>query len=295
MAGLTGTRPSWICPACGTPHLPVGADLRLPGLDIYRCSCGLGYSGLAVSGITGESYDAEYYRHVRYAAEAGRASYTAHLAGIFGKCMKECPPPAGGRRLLDVGCATGDFIRWALNHGWDAEGVDTSLSAVGIAQSRGIPARVGALPDLADQAGRLYDVITMWDVLEHLSDPVRALASLRRISAPGGILVLKTVSRTSIIEAMARLLYRASFGVIEAPLRRMYVPGHLYYFTSAVLHRLLAQTGWAVTCAGQADTPARALTGSPLLGAGLALAAQVQHATGRCYELFAAGRKSGEA
>jgi len=285
---MTEGRSAWNCPVCGTPHRPGSTDLKFPGFDIYRCPCGLGYSGLAMAGERGQSYNAAYYQHVRYADKAGRDAYAGHLAGIFDGCLKECAPPTGGRRLIDVGCATGDFVGWARDHGWEASGIDASPEAVETARGRGLAVTVGNIEDIGDSVDRPYDVITMWDVLEHLPDPAGALSTLRRISKPGVVLVLKTVSRTSIIEAMARLAYRGSLGVISAPLRRIYVPGHLYCFTGPVLHRLLARCGWAVGCAGQTDTPSRALTGFPPLGAALGLAARIQRTTGRCYELFAA-------
>lgn len=104
-------------------------------------------------------------------------------------------PPGSRNYLVDIGCGTGGFLAGLIEDGlMDANnvcGLDTHAGAVKVAQSRGVPARhvSGSLT----QPPRLEfvpDVITMLDVLEHLSDPVDALQRIRGFIQPGGHLIV---------------------------------------------------------------------------------------------------------
>ncbi|MBU0516304.1 MAG: class I SAM-dependent methyltransferase [Proteobacteria bacterium] len=245
---------------------------------------------MAVRGVEAEVYDDDYYAHVRYRDLAGRRAYADHLAGFFRRAVEAPPCPARGGRLLDVGCATGDFVAWARDQGWRAEGIDPSRAAVLIGQQRGLPLRMASADSLAGLR-ETYDVITMWDVLEHLPRPQRALDLARRALAPGGTFILKTVSSRSLVELSARCLYHLSAGVLEGPLQRIYVPGHLYYFTSETLRRLLFNSGWRVVIEAQDDTPAPALFPPGVVRGLLRLMSLVQQFAGRRFELMVACRK----
>lgn len=93
------------------------------------------------------------------------------------------------RRLLDVGCATGVFLDEAS--GWaDCEGIDLSRTAVAEARSKQLKAHVATVEHFAPQAP--YDIITGFDVIEHLLNPVSFLRAIRRLLQPSGILALTT-------------------------------------------------------------------------------------------------------
>ena len=91
--------------------------------------------------------------------------------------------------LLDVGCAYGLFLREASRL-YRCGGCDISAHALGVARRLLPPeiplfaARLGELP-----TGRRYDIVTCFDILEHVSDLDRALADVRAHLRPGGILV----------------------------------------------------------------------------------------------------------
>lgn len=280
------------CPVCLASHkaqrdlvLSSGADL----LEVYRCSCGIGYTQWALAGKAPDLYCSRYYDHVRYQSQAGRRAYIAHLAGFVGFCVEK--EPVSSRTMLDVGCATGDFVEWALSAGWHTEGVDISDAAIELGKKRGLPVSVASLSTLQDAPGQ-YDVLTLWDVLEHLPNPRQSLLDMKAALKPNGLLLLKTVSRLSIIESCARCLYHTTARHCQGPLRRIYVPGHLYYFTPASLERLLLETGWKPVILSQDDTPARALFSSVCLRLIFGALAWVQNKAGRSYELLVACRKA---
>jgi len=95
--------------------------------------------------------------------------------------------PAGD--LLDVGCAFGRFLERARAH-YRCEGMDISAYALGIARERlaGIPLHQSSLEAFAP--GRTFDVVTCFDVLEHVPDLDLALRRLRALLRPTGILAV---------------------------------------------------------------------------------------------------------
>jgi SAM-dependent methyltransferase len=100
---------------------------------------------------------------------------------------RQWAPSVGSRpqRVLDVGCGFGHFVRWGCARGWDAWGFEPDEWAR--EQSVAPPERVRA--DL-DSLPHDFELITMWDVLEHADDPVEFARTLACHLAPGGRIVV---------------------------------------------------------------------------------------------------------
>lgn len=140
----------------------------------------------------------------------------------------------GKGHLLDIGTAGGSFIHVAAQRGWTVSGCEPNkwLCEWGN-RTYGLDIRPGThfeqhYPDAA------FDVVTVWDVLEHAADPTAFLKECRRILKPGGLLV---VNYPDIGTWIAKLMGR------RWP---MLISVHLYFFTPATLKDLLARTGFAV-------------------------------------------------
>lgn len=101
-----------------------------------------------------------------------------------------CPCPSEGK-LLDIGCATGKFLEMARSNGWDVYGVEISAYAANRARNRGLNVHTGTLESASYDTG-FFDIITAFDVLEHLVDPKGFLHEVRRILKPGGTFILLT-------------------------------------------------------------------------------------------------------
>lgn len=95
-----------------------------------------------------------------------------------------------GGSMLDFGCAAGYFVESARARGWRSFGVEPSPEA----QRAWSDASREHLKTTLEEAAACgpFDVITAWDVLEHLPDPIATLASLRRLAAPGAIFAVVT-------------------------------------------------------------------------------------------------------
>jgi 2-polyprenyl-3-methyl-5-hydroxy-6-metoxy-1,4-benzoquinol methylase len=137
-------------------------------------------------------------------------------------------------------------ISMAKEEGWEVCGVDISEYAVARARER-CQAEVYA-GELADFgfAEASFDVITMWDVLEHLEHPRAGLAEAHRILKDDGILLLDTPNEGSLTRRVAHLIYRFLGGRIVYPAKSLYHIYHRYYFSENTLRRLLNASGFTV-------------------------------------------------
>ncbi len=99
-------------------------------------------------------------------------------------------------RLLDAGCGSGDFLAWmGQRSGWQAWGLERNPEAARLATQRsGRPVLTADLA-AAGLSGASFEAITLWSVLEHLADPVRALAECARLLRRGGFLFVRTLSQ----------------------------------------------------------------------------------------------------
>jgi len=99
-------------------------------------------------------------------------------------------------KLLDVGCSSGAFINSAGLMGVEAEGVEPAREASDAAVKAGLKVYNGFLSEVG-LSSRSYDVITMFEVIEHVKDPVELLKECNRLLRDQGLLVVKTANSNS--------------------------------------------------------------------------------------------------
>ncbi len=144
------------------------------------------------------------------------------------------PPPGDPRGcLLDVGCHIGVFLEQAQARGWLAIGVEPSRWASDQARARGLQVVRGTLRGSAFPSAS-FDVVTLWDVIEHFPDPAAELREVHRLLRPHGLIGLTTMNIDSLV---ARLL---------GPRWPWLMQMHLYYFSVHTLTALLARCGFRV-------------------------------------------------
>lgn len=197
------------------------------------CHCGLVYANprwpaeFVLGAYT--AVEDETYVQERLGREITFRNHLQRLERVAG--------PPDGRRLLDAGAYIGVFVEVATAAGWQAMGVEPSEWAAAEAQRRGLDVRVGTM-DSVDLSDASFDVVTMWDVIEHVVDPAAELERARRLLRPGGWLVVHTMD-------------------IDAPIARLMGPRwpwlmdmHLYYFSGRTLGRMLTEHGYEVAWQG---------------------------------------------
>lgn len=203
-----------------------------------RCSHLFVSNGLA-EGALSAAYGHDYYDAGGAADAVGYQDYLrdAELRTRgFRERLKQIETLFGKRgRLLDYGCAVGLFVRVATESGWAATGYERSEWAAQYGREHfGLDIVLGDGRNSPAFESR-FDVVTMWDVVEHLEHPRDVIQSISKWLRPGGLLALNTVNSSS---AGARLAGRHW--------RHLAPPHHLQYFSRASLRRLLNDSGFDV-------------------------------------------------
>lgn len=178
----------------------------------------------------------EYFRGD---APDGYADYLAEgpaLRRQAARYLRRLERLTAGRRLFDVGCATGFLLREAEGRGWQVAGADVSAWAANQARLGGLDVRTEAFDavdgDEAEAASR--DAVTMLNVLEHCAEPSRAVARAHRMLARGGLLCIETWDRDALVARLSGAHWH------------QWSPGRVTtWFNRRSLQRLLPDAKWS--------------------------------------------------
>ncbi len=178
----------------------------------------------AYTAVTDETYVQE---------RVGRVlTFQKHL-----RSMEKRVGQANGRSLLDVGAYIGVFVETAVQAGWQACGVEPSSWAAAVAQRQGLDV-VHGTQDAPELAGQQFDVVTMWDVIEHVADPSGEIGKAYELLKPGGWIVIHTMDISSL---MAKLM---------GPRWPWLMDMHIHYFSQKTLRHMLEKNGFEVVWSG---------------------------------------------
>ena len=217
------------CPLCSNPR--VRQFFRKSGHTYYRCpSCAHLFvfplpSRQAVHKYCEESYSSQYLVKMRAWFEVLARRRVEILASLFSA--------ASGRRLLDVGCGYGFFLKEAQSRGWDALGIEASLLPLLFAREElGVHVIEHELEDVFTALKLDFDAITFWHVLEHLEQPASAMNEAIEHLRPGGCLIVNSPNIDS-----------AVFKIVGKRWSWIYAPGHNHYFSLSGLAGWLERRG----------------------------------------------------
>jgi len=239
------------CAICSEMSQDVELLYRLSDYDVLICQCcGLVYVNQTFEmekghGIPG-GYDAIYLPAER--------SFLARFERNF-ECIEDMVDGSQGK-ILDIGCGVGYFLRVARERGWVVAGVDLDRAAVDIARQHSIDVCWETVEEMSFSDNE-FDVVTLFNVIEHLPTPQIALEKIWRVLKPRGLFVLETPTDDFPLKYPIRLLYRLSGGKITQPIRYLYssrdAGGHVYRFSRETITRILERAGFEVlkVCAGE--------------------------------------------
>lgn len=285
------------CCICGGSH--TRTLYELDEFRVVRC-LGCGLVSLAVSPdrrAIEDMYGQEYFSERKeYFFDESAQEETKDLIEAshrnFSEGLSLISQYAPGRRLLDFGCAVGKFLSLAKAGGWHVTGVDISDFAVShCRRALGLDAYCGPLNEIAFPSEE-FDVVTMWDVIEHLADPVAELREVNRILRPGGVVLIDTPNEDSLLRSLARIIYSSTGGFAKYPIKKLYHRFHLYYFNRTTLRKSFEKSGFEIihmTSRPIPDVKGRARAVERLLVDTISIP---ERALGRGYELVAVARKS---
>lgn len=198
---------------------------------IFQCAaCALVYAD--PDSAPAVDYSENYYRDGVY------ADYLADRDAIqrnAPRVLEELERMVQGRKLLDVGCATGFFLEAARARCWDVRGLETSDYASGYAR-RELGLQVETASIVRPPEGLpLFDVVTLWDTIEHLDCPDIALANIRGLLDPKGVLVFSTGDYASLLRRLTGKRWRLFAD-----------PTHNFFFDEHTLRLMLMRAGFEV-------------------------------------------------
>jgi SAM-dependent methyltransferase len=217
---------------CGSPETEVYLDQARDYVTgktfaTRRCErCGVGFTAPRPENLE-PFYPARYRRYTRLALATLRALYRRRVRS-WARLQRQ--PGAA----LELGCGDGFMLDALRRRGWRVVGVERSEEACAYARSElGLEVHAGGL-DALDGEHR-FDLIILFQVLEHLPDPVATLRQCARLLKPGGTLVVGVPNRES---------WQARFA--GADWLHLDVPRHLFHFSPASLTYAMRQAGLEV-------------------------------------------------
>lgn len=141
--------------------------------------------------------------------------------------------PPKGAKVLDIGTAGGAFLDAAKKFGYDAHGMEPSADLVTRGKARGLQIEQGTIDNHTFEPSS-FDMVCLWDVIEHLPDPKEALLEIRKLLKPGGIFL---INFPDIGTTQAKLAGRRFWWILSV---------HLHHFTRDSIRNICDRTGFEV-------------------------------------------------
>jgi SAM-dependent methyltransferase len=237
------------CPVCDGDRIERGYDLK--EFEVLSCaSCRTAWrSNMYTPAQVAAMYEDEPYEEHPFFGYDSDAESLRKVPRFrrFEQGLGVVEREVGIGKLLDVGCGAGTFMAIAASHGWDVYGVEMNEALCAEVDKAVGPGRVtvGAFEAL-DPEEHSYDVITLWDVIEHVLDPSAFIERAQRMLRPGGIIVICTPDEESVLANTGKAILRASGGRWNYPALALHPRYHTFFFSGTSLENLFTGRGMKV-------------------------------------------------
>ena len=226
-----------MCPLCRQAPTPFAVDFQ--GLHLARCSrCGLEFHSPRprLDQLAKRVYGAQYHRPDEARPDE---RHERHYLRQLQQLERHLDP--AHRRLLDVGCGAGAFLRFALERGWEAHGTDVVVTD----WAKEIGARVweGELPTISFDKTR-YDVVRFNHVLEHTRNPLDELRRARELIRPGGLLLIGVPNLAGLSVRVKS--WQSRLRLKRKCWRHYAALHHLWFFTPETLQLVAKSAGFEI-------------------------------------------------
>ncbi|MBF0532474.1 MAG: class I SAM-dependent methyltransferase [Candidatus Omnitrophica bacterium] len=143
-------------------------------------------------------------------------------------------------KLLDVGCSVGFFLSCLKQEGWEGWGLEVSADAADFAEKKyGLKVFKGVIEETNEFPAQSFDVITLWDLIEHTLDPLTTMKKVNALLKDHGLIFLSTPNVDGLFP---RLSYLAAKMIHIWP--HPEPPHHLFCFSKTTVINLLKKTGF---------------------------------------------------
>ena len=173
------------------------------------------YTGYPTSSLDWHRNESSFYRRI----------YTKGLDLIDNICQD--------KNMLDIGCSGGYFLTIARERGYKPQGIEPNTRESAYAKKQGINILGATLEDLSEDIG--FGIITMWDVLEHIRDPIKYLKLIKSYLSPGGAVFVQVPT----CDSLAARVMRGECNMFDGI-------EHLTLFSAASLEIAFRQAGYTL-------------------------------------------------
>lgn len=231
------------CNLCGSNS--TRRFMHINGFNIVKCkNCSLVYVNPRLKeGKLHGIYNKTYYENPAFKdnqlALYGYEKYLEDKEDIkatFSRRLSTINKLSKKGNLLDIGCAYGFFLEMARANGWKVKGLELSIEAYRFAKNKLKLPVLNITLEKAKFKSNSFDVVTMFDVIEHLPDPKAAIREIRRILKPNGLVVITTPD----IGSFAAKILGKNWEEVKR------VREHIYFFSKATLAKLLISLNFEV-------------------------------------------------
>ena len=214
------------CHLCGADEteLVTNKTRYKTSCTIVRCKkCGLVYMNPRPTEEEVVKFYSEVYRELYKPLtpeeyDKRRDSFARERAKFIEKAISKYN--VSGKTILDVGCATGNFLGFWKDKGWEVVGVEPDSNYADYAEKHGVSILRGTV-DNVDLPENHFDIVTLFHTLEHLVDPIGSLAEIKKTLKDNGALFIE-------VPNVNYLKVRTLKGRTK---ETFYTPEHIYYFS----------------------------------------------------------------
>lgn len=251
----------WKCTKCRSAYLdprPAPANIHLAYANYYTHQEVVGKDDYATLGafrklrrrLVNGYINWRYGAHAKPASPLGVLVVSAipKLKKLLSQQYRHMPRlPNTGGRLLDVGCGDGSFLRLARTCGWDVVGLDPDPKARANAAKQSLTVYEGGI-EYFDGKAKMFDVITMNHVIEHIYEPVKLLKACHKLLKPGGQIWLSTPN----IDSFGHQRFQQNWRGLETP-------RHLVLFNRNSLNQALISAGFSAPIDCECLSPSKGM------------------------------------
>jgi len=199
--------------------------------DIIEC---IGCSFVFIVPVPDEQYLYLHYQKYLPFDKVGIVQWRTLMLDVFRKSLDAIEARCRCQRgvLLDIGCGWGFFLEMARQNGWRVYGLEPCVHARAYAATKALEVDGCSLFDRAYK-DEMFDVVTLFYVLEHLPRPLSYLKEINRILKPGGLLLVRVPHTTPLVKILK---------IFNIPNKLYDAPSHLSDFSPRTIAMALDKT-----------------------------------------------------
>lgn len=209
------------CTLCGSVEIGVLSKEYRHAFLVHCQSCGL---------VFGERIPSQQELTDHYAKYPRHTSISPLTIKRYEELLEQFEPYRRTNKMLDVGCGDGHFLATAKKKGWQVFGTEYTSDACEPARAKGITMHEGLIQSFSSESD--FDVVTSFEVLEHITDANEHVAAIHKLMRKGGLFYFTTPNFNS----FSRRWLGGKWKIIE-------YPEHLTYFTPKTAENLLVKAG----------------------------------------------------